>query len=188
MAGAHARRREPSTGTLWLVLVVLLAVALALAATYVDSLTQLRWVMAGLAILVLVPAFIAWSGARRAARESSRAVSLHRSELAAVRRELASLRELNLALGVELARMSQQLEDFIVPVVTLPEPVYPSLQLPLVRAAFAEPPVVAPPIDELPDVSAAEGMAEVVVSGEEPKPARHVVDLANAEARSQSVA
>ena len=188
MAGAHARRREPSSGNLWLVLVVVLAVALAVAATFVDSLTQVRWVIAGIAVLVLVPAFVAAAGARRSARESAQAVALHRSELAAVRRELAALRELNLALGVELTRMRQQLEDFVAPVVVVPEPVYPSLQLPLVRAAFAEQAIPTERLDAASVASAPEGMAEVVVSGEEPKPTRHVVDLANAEARSQSVA
>jgi hypothetical protein len=167
------------------VLVVVLAVALALAATYVDSIDRLRWVIAGLAILVLVPAFIAWSGARRSARASARAVELHRSELAAVRRELAALRELNLALSVELGRMRVQMEELAAPVVIEPEPVYPSLQLPLVRQAFAEPVAMADSLDQILEYSNAAGSAEVIVGGEEPRPTREVVDLAGAEARTQ---
>jgi hypothetical protein len=184
---AHARRREPSPSSWWLVLVVVLAVALALSATYVDSLAQLRWVIAGLAVLVLAPAFIAWSGARRSARASAAAMQAHRSELAAVRRELAALRELNLALSVELGRMRVQFEEFAAPVVAPPEPVYPSLQLPLVRQAFAEPLSGADRLDEILEY-AQTGAAEVVVAGEEPMPTREVVDLTSAEARQQSVA
>jgi hypothetical protein len=166
------------------VLVVVLAVALALSATYVDSLTQLRWVIAGLAILVLVPAFFAWAGARRSARASAEAIAAHRTELAAVRRELAALRELNLALSVELGRMRAQLEEFATPVVIEPEPVYPSLQLPLVRQAFAETLSVPDQLDDILEYSQTSA-PEVVVTGGEPMPARHVVDLTDAEARTQ---
>ena len=188
MAGAHARRREPSSGYLWLVLVVVLAVALAVAATYVDSLEQMRGVVAGVAVLILVPAFLAWSGARRSARASAQAAQAHRSELALVRRELVALRELNLALTVELALMRQQFADYVMPVSAEPETVYPSLQLPLVRAAFGEQPAEPGWLDVAPSAAPAEVPPEVDVSGVEPKPARQVVDLAGAEARTQSVA
>jgi hypothetical protein len=181
MAAAHARPRSGRSGGWWLVLITVLAIALAVAATQVTTFEQLRWIIAGIAVLAVMTVVLAWTELRRMADDSAHAVAAQRAEVAALRRELSSSRELNRVMLLELSVLRAQVADYVTVVPVEPEPVYPSLQLPLVRAAFDQPPITL----TIPEtVVPAEIPPEVSVSGAEPVVGRRVVDLAAAEARA----
>ncbi|MFZ0323302.1 MAG: hypothetical protein WAN48_04115 [Actinomycetes bacterium] len=187
MASArHARSKQSRPGVFPLVLVALAALSLAVAAAFVDDPALLRAAVVTAAVLVVVATWLAWSASSNAfeqARGESRSL---RRELGDVRRELAQVHDVSAMLAGEVARLRAHLEEYVLPLSSEPEPVYPSLHLPLVRAAFGElakAPTdasrpVAPPSEVPPAVSAD--------SGSEGRPSRQLVDLTRAPSPERS--
>jgi hypothetical protein len=164
------------------VLLTVLATAAAAAAVFVDD---VRWVRAGvvvLAVLVVVP-FAVLLGRSRDTAGTLRSLLADRSEqVQQLRHELDLVLDVNRELMAEIERLRAQVDSMVLPVEVVPDPVYPSLHLPLVRAAFA---------DDLPPTPAFEPVqvpAEVppsvtVDGGTEPSRGRRVLDLTASEIR-----
>ncbi|MDH4159998.1 MAG: hypothetical protein OEV62_07055 [Actinomycetota bacterium] len=181
-AGRHAKPREPRSGTFSLVLLTVLAAAVAASAVFVDD---VRWVRAGvvvLAVLVVVP-FAVLLGRSRDTRRSLQALLDDRDrDVHQLRQELVVVMQANADLVLEIRQLRAQVEDMVSPVETVPDPVYPSLHLPLVRAAFAEdlPPV--PAFDPV-QVPAEVPPSIAVDVGSDPTSGRRVLDLTASEIR-----
>jgi hypothetical protein len=186
-AGRHARPREPRSGGVALFVVTVAAAGVAATAVLVDDLQVVRAAVVALAVLVVVP-FALVVGRSRGTERTLRALVDERGaqlrergdELRSLRAELVQVHEVNAALAVELARLREQADGLVAPVASEPDPVYPSLHLPLVRAAFAEdlPPVVTfEPVREPVEVPP----AVAVDGGSDPLSGRRVLDLTASE-------
>lgn len=172
----HARSRKSRSGVTLLALVVVLALLLAVAAAYVDDPAVLQAAVVLTAALAVAASFVAWTASQRALdrhRAESRAVQV---QLAEVRRELAAVHDITLGLSAEVSWLRAQLQEYVLPVSGVPEPVYPSLHLPLVRAAFGVEPLSADPARPVP----APFEVPPTIStdrGSEGRPPRQLVDL-----------
>ena len=181
-AGRHAKRREPRSGTFSLVLLTVLAAAVAASAVFVDD---VRWVRAGvvvLAVLVVVPFAVLLGRSRDTRRVLQALLDEREREVHQLRQELSVVMQTNAELIVEMGRLRTEVEEMVQPVDTVPDPIYPSLHLPLVRAAFAEdlPPVPAfDPVQEPAEVPP----SIVVDGGSDPTRGRRVLDLTASEIR-----
>jgi hypothetical protein len=137
----HAKPKDPRTGILMLLVVAALGVAAAGVVAFVDDPQVLRAVVAAIALLAVLATLTAEVTARRTARHNLRWMQeqsgQHTRQLELVHEEVLALRQLNLALTVDVGRLREQIVDYVAPVPTAPEPVYPALHLPLVRAAFS---------------------------------------------------
>lgn len=132
----HAHPKDPGTG-IAPVLLALLAVGLAAAVLLVDSGLLLRLSVATLGLVGVAVALSAWRSANSLngvlVRESQRTAR----ELGELRRQLTALQEVTASLAGELNQLRIEVADYLLPVPSEPDPVYPSLHLPLLRAAFA---------------------------------------------------
>jgi hypothetical protein len=163
--------------------VTALAAAVAATALLADDVRVVRAAVVTLAVLVVVPFAVLLRHSRHTERElhallSDRGDQLRAraDELRELRVELARMDDANTALASELARLREQVAGLVAPVLSEPEPVYPSLHLPLVRAAFSEdlPPVA---VFEPTHVAAEVPPDLAVDSGSEPLQGRRVLDL-----------
>lgn len=189
--GRHALPEPPRSDAPLLILAVLVA-AVAVAAVWV---VDTDWVVqAGVTGVALLALLALWS-VSRAAREQAQRLAAEANErrreqqltlklLAETQSELAGLRaqqtELLLELRTLRAAGEQQalMHELLLPRAPEPEPVYPSLQLPLVRAAFAT--ELAPePVTE-PGKSSAP-LPREETTGDEPRPPRQLLDLTASE-------
>ena len=173
----HARPRQSRSGVTLLVLVTLLALGLAGAAAFTDDPALLQATVVTTAALAVVAALLAWRTSRRTLQQAGSEARALQLQLSDVRRELSTVRDVGLTLAGEVARLRAHLEEFVLPISAGPEPVYPSLHLPLVRAAFgggvipdtdAARPV--PPAAEVPPTVSAD-------AGSEGRSSRQLVDL-----------
>lgn len=188
--GRHALPEPPRSDAPLLVVAVLVAVAAVAAVWVVDT----DWVVqAGVTGVALLALLALWS-VSRAAREQAQRLAAEANErrreqqltvqlLAEAQSELAGLRaqqtELLLELRTLRAAGEQQalMHELLLPRAPEPEPVYPSLQLPLVRAAFAAeltPEPVAEPREPAP-------LPREETTGDEPRPPRQLLDLTASE-------
>jgi hypothetical protein len=181
--GRHARPRRRRYGAVALIVVTVLAAAVAATAAVADDVRLVRAAVVTLAVLVVVPFAVLLGRSRDTERElqallADRGEQLRArgDELRELRAELTRMDDANTALASELARLREQVAGLVAPVLSEPEPVYPSLHLPLVRAAFSEhvPPVaVFEPTQVAPEVPP----DLAVDSGSEPLEGRRVLDL-----------
>ena len=185
--GRHARAREPRSGSVSLFAVTVVTAGVAATAAFVDDIRLVRAAVVLLAVLVVVPFAVVVARSRDTERslqallaERSADVRQRNEEMHELRRELVLAHEVNAELAMELNRLREQLDGLVLPVVIEPEPVYPSLHLPLVRAAFAEdlPPVVTfEPARQPAEVPP----AVTVDTGSDPMSGRRVLDLTASE-------
>jgi hypothetical protein len=184
---AHARTshaRPSVVPAVLAVLVLVVCVGLAVAVLTVDTtwLMQLAVVAAlaigGIAVLVMLVQSRSLTNLRRSWASDREA---RQREMADLRLEIARQRQLNEAVLAQLGHLDQlrsALADYLVPVASEPDPVYPSLHLPLVRAAFAPPAEVAQILAYTPPVPPSEVPPAVSAdSGSEGLPSRHLLDL-----------
>jgi hypothetical protein len=181
-AGRHAKPKQPRSGSFSLVLLTVLAAAVAAAAVFVDDIRLVRAGVVVLAVLVVVP-FALLLGRSRDTRRSLETMLADRDgEMRVLRQELDVVRQTNAELVLEIGRLRTEIDQLVTPVESVPDPVYPSLHLPLVRAAFAEdlPPTpgfepVQVPVEVPPSVA--------VDGGSDPTTGRRVLDLTASEIR-----
>ena len=171
----HARPQQSRSGVTLLVLVTLLALGLAVAAAFTDDPALLQAGVVATAALAVVATLLAWRASRRTVQRAGSESQALQLQLSDVRRELATVRDVGLTLAGEVGRLRAHLEEFVLPISAGPEPVYPSLHLPLVRAAFGGGVVpdaaqaVTPAAEVPPTVSAD--------AGSEGRPSRQLLDL-----------
>ena len=182
--GRHSKPRPPKSGAPLAALVVLLAVAVGAVALLSNDLDVLRWTLVGLAALCVLLVLLISMARRRATATMEVALDQYRGESRAMRLELSLLTQAQHEMVLEISHLREQVANYVAPVVTIPEVVYPSLHVPLVRAAFAEELAPAvPPIPMVEPVVAAEP-ASVDVSGDggsDPTPPRQLLDLTASE-------
>lgn len=164
-----------------------LAAVVAATAIFLDDIRVVRAAVVILALLVVLPFALLLGRSRDTERtlqtlltDRSQELEERRGELRELRAELVQVHSVNAELAAELGRLRAQVEGLVAPLPVEPEPVYPSLHLPLVRAAFAEdlpPTVVFEPSHEPAEVPPAVNVDQ----GSEPPPGRRVLDLTAAE-------
>ena len=144
--GRHSQPRPPRSELPVLVLAALLALAAAVTPMLVDGLLVMRLAIVGLAAACLLTLLVAQRSGRRQIAALHREASQRSSEIRTLRIEFDRVNTVQSDLSVELIRLREQMSQYVTPVPAEPDPVYPSLHLPLVRAAFAaEVPPPAPP-------------------------------------------
>lgn len=180
--GRHAKTRSPRSGAPVFLLLTLLILAAGAAPFVFEEADTLRASVLALAVLTVAGGLVSQLA--------------HRSTLSALRSEanertvqarmlLAELERVHLVhsdLLYEVSGLREHLAQYVAPVLVAPEPVYPSLQLPLVRAAFAgESGVAAATPPRLPRPSHRMGerpnVAVETDSGSDPMPSRRLLDL-----------
>jgi len=172
----HARSKNTRSGATLLVVVAILALLLAVAAAYVDDPALLQSAVVVAAALAVVSSFLAWRASQRTIDRSRAEARAVQAQLADVRRELVAVHDVGLSLSAEVAWLRAQLQEYVLPISGSPEPVYPSLHLPLVRAAFGVEPL---PVDAARPVPAPFEVPPTISadSGSEGRPHRQLVDL-----------
>ena len=178
-----------------MVLGLLLAAAAVAAVWWVDASLAVRVAATAAIVLVAIGAFSAVRAARRTSTGLWQDAAERRRELVRVQRELGELRtqqvemilELRL-LRAELASASAEtvrtvqaatdqqaiMRDLLVPRQPVPDPVYPSMHVPLVRAAFAAD--VPPPASPTPPTDDSDIRGSEDSTGSEPLPPRELLD------------
>ena len=141
--GRHCKHRPLCSVAPVLILIALLAVGIAVAPWVFDDANVLRGAVSALAFLCVIAVVASQRGRRSQVMQLQEEVASRQSESRALRSELERVHTIHYELSVEVFRLRDQMSQYVVPVLKPPEPVYPSLHLPLVRAAFAEevPPV-----------------------------------------------
>lgn len=178
--GRHSKPRPPRSDTPVFILVALLALGVAATPLFVEGVPMLRVAVAGLALLCLVALFVAQRSGRRQIVALGNEVDERSGEIRALRIELARVHLIHSELAGEVIRLRDQITDYVVPVPIAPEPIYPSLHLPLVRAAFAE----LPPVKPLPSPRRLTESTNVEVqadAGSDTVPSRQLLDLTASE-------
>ncbi len=201
--GRHAPPAPPRSDTPLLVLALLIAAAVIAAVWLVDDTWALQVGVTGIVVLALVGLWAASRSSARAGDQFRRESLERRRDLADTHRELAELKTQYIELLLELramrdesvlatqdaARVAAQvasdeadqralLHQLTQPRQQLLDPVYPSLHLPLVRAAFStELPTgpIATPRPALP------GLQRESTTGFEAQPPRQLLDLTASE-------
>lgn len=195
--GRHALPEPPRSDAPLLGAAVVVAVATVAATWAVDTAWAVQAGITGVAVLALVAL---WSVVR-AGREQAERLATEANErrleqqrtlklLAEAHTQLAELRSQQVQLLLELRTLRESgeqqamMHELLLPRAMAPEPVYPSLQLPLVRAAFAA--ELTPPSPPAPEpVPTPEETSRVLerdeVAGDEPRPARQLLDLTASE-------
>jgi len=181
-------------------LVAVLVAALAIAAVWVapDDVTVSAGVT-GLVVLVLVVLFISNRASSRQAERYWNETVLQRREALETRRELTELKAQHVELLLEVRSMREEavqlseeatriaaddaeqralMRQMLQPRVPALDPVYPSLHLPLVRAAFSTHVPAAPTSAPRPP---APGLQRESTSGGEAQPPRQLLDLTSSE-------
>jgi hypothetical protein len=197
--GRHSLPAAPrSPGPLLIVGLLVLAAAIAAVWWVGESLT-VRVAATAVLVVVAFGAALAMRAAHQTTTALWREATERRRELVEVQRELVELRSQHVelllelrALRVELAAASQEtarsiqaatdqqalMRDLLTPRPPVPDPVYPSMHLPLVRAAFSsevppKEPAAPPPSESYPQSDES--------SGGEPFPPRQLLDLTASE-------
>ena len=180
--GRHAKPRPARSDTPAFVLVVLLAVAVGVAAVVFDDAQQLRWVIVGLAALVVLTTALVQRSARRNTAVVSAVVTTHQEQIRTLTIELRRLHDMHDDLMAELVVVREEMANYVTPVPATPDPVYPSLHLPLVRAAFAE---ELPTVRTAPQPPAVRGESNRVNvdadAGSDPSRTKQLLDLTASE-------
>jgi hypothetical protein len=179
--GRHAKPRPPRSDAPVLVLVVLLAAGVAAMALLTDGLGWLRAAIAALALLCVVAVVVSRRAGRRRTADLEHDVAQRSNEVRALRMELERVHVIHYELADEVVRMREQMAEYVVPVAVTPDPVYPSLHLPLVRAAFAE---ELPPAASIPKPRRLTERSNVEVQadpGSDAMPPRQILDLTASE-------
>jgi len=197
--GRHSQPEPPRSDASLMVAAVVLA-ALVITAVWVapDDQTVSAGVT-GLVALVLVVLFISNRTASRQAERYWNETVQQRREALETRRELAELRSQHVELLLEVRSMREEalqlsqeatriaaddaeqralMRQMLQPRVPALDPVYPSLHLPLVRAAFATQVPAAP---TSPPRTQAPGLQRDSTSGGEAQPPRQLLDLTASE-------
>jgi hypothetical protein len=104
----------------------------------VEGLAALRGAVVALAALCVLAVIFSQRAGRRQIVELRREVEDRRGEARTMRFEIERLHVLDAELAAELMYLRDQMSSYIAPVYVAPEPIYPSLHLPLVRAAFSQ--------------------------------------------------
>lgn len=189
--GRHALPEPPRSDAPLLVLAFVVAAATVAAVWVVDAEWAVQVGVTGVALLALLAL---WSVSRAAhelaerlaaeANERRREQQLALQLLADARTELADLRARQVEMLLELQTLRDAstertlMHELLLPRAPAPEPVYPSLQLPLVRAAFSAeltPEPVSTPKQTTTPLPSEE------TSGDEPRPPRQLLDLTASE-------
>lgn len=197
--GRHAQPLPPRSDAPLLIVAVLVAVLAVAAVWVVDDGWAVRAGVTGVVALVLVVLFISHRASSRQAERYWNELAENRRETAETRRELAELKSQHVELLLEIRTMREEavhlaedamriavddaeqralIRQMLQPRVPALDPVYPSLHLPLVRAAFsAELP--ATPVST--PRSPAPGLHRESTVGGEAQPARQLLDLTASE-------
>lgn len=196
--GRHAQP-EPPRSDLPLLLVVLLAAAAIAAVWLVDETWAMQVGVTGILLVVLV-ALWASTHASTSLREQLWQESMKRSrELTEARRELAELKAMHVELLLELRVMREEaaqvaqdaaraaqddsdqralMRQLLQPRQAVHDPLYPSLHLPLVRAAFSTELPTDPVATPRPTPP---GLQRESTTGREAQPPRQLLDLTASE-------
>jgi hypothetical protein len=180
-AGRHAKPRPPRSDTPLLIVVMLLAAAVAVTPFAVDGLDALRGAVVALAVLGVIVAFAIRGHGRYQAAALSQEVKQRGHEVRLLRLELNRVATIQHELADEVVRLREELADFVLPIPVAPDPIYPSLHLPLVRAAFAN---ELPPVTRVPEpkrITESPNVAVVADSGSDAAPPRQLLDLTASE-------
>lgn len=182
-AGRHAKPRPPRSDTPLLLLVILLAVAVAATPWAVAGMAALRACVVGLALLAVIVLLATRRSGRRQTHALADEVDRRTREVRSLRLELDRVSSAQFDLVTEVARLREELSDFVAPVPATPDPIYPSLHLPLVRAAFAgEAPAPEPLRVSQPRPMSESAHVEVTAdSGSDAEPHRELLDLTASE-------
>ncbi len=197
--GRHAQPEPPRSGVPLLLLAMLLAAAAIAAVWLIDETWALQVGVTGILLLVLVAL---WTSTRTSTslREQVWQESMARSrELAEARRELTALRAMHVELLLELRVMREEavqmardvaraaqddadqrtlMRQRLQPRQAVHDPLYPSLHLPLVRAAFSTELPTDPVATPRP---ASPGLQRESTTGREAQPPRQLLDLTASE-------
>jgi hypothetical protein len=121
----------------------MLALGVAVAPWVSDDANVLRGAVSALALLCVAAVVTSQWGRQSQVAQLQNEVAGRQAEARALRIELERVHTIHYELSVEVSHLRDQMSQYVVPVPTPPEPIYPSLHLPLVRAAFAQevPPV-----------------------------------------------
>ncbi len=156
--GRHAQPAPPSSDTPVLLVAVMVAAVAVAAVWLVDEAWALRTGVTGIVVLALVALWITTRSSSRQAEQHWNEAVQRRSETAQTHRELAELKRQHLELLLEIRTMREEgmqlseeaariasddaeqralMRQMLQPRAPSLDPVYPSLHLPLVRAAFS---------------------------------------------------
>lgn len=197
--GRHAQPEPPRSDRPFLLLTLLMAAAAIAAVWWVDETWAVRAGVTGIVLVVLVAL---WASIRTSTsiREQVWRESIARSrELTETRRELAELKATHVELLLELRVMREEavqmaqdaaraaqddadqrtlMRQLLQPRQAVHDPLYPSLHLPLVRAAFSTELPTDPVATPRP---APPGLQRESTTGREAQPPRQLLDLTASE-------
>ena len=141
--GRHCKPRPPRSNAPVVLLIAVLALGVAIAPWVFDDADALRGAVSALALLCVASVVTSQWGRQSQVVQLQNEVAGRQTEARALRLELERVHTIHYELSVEVSQLRDQMSQYVVPVPTPPEPIYPSLHLPLVRAAFAQevPPV-----------------------------------------------
>lgn len=179
--GRHAKPRPPRSDAPLATLVVLLAAGVGAAAWLADTLEVLRAAVVGLAVLCVLTVWLTRTSGRRSTAALQLAIDQSQTQSRSLRLEVEQLTSVHTELVLEIVRLREQVTGYVAPVPSAPEPIYPSLHLPLVRAAFSE---ELDPIAPGPEVVERSDDASVDVEGDggfDPRAPRQLLDLTASE-------
>lgn len=201
--GRHAQPAPPSSDHLLPVLGLLIAAAVLAAVWLVDDTWTLRAGITGIVLLALIVLFDASRSSNRAKQQLWHESLERRRDLADTQRDLAELKTQHVELLLELRAMRDQsalaaqeaarlaaqvasdeadqlalMHRLAEPRQPVLDPVYPSLQLPLVRAAFSAEVPTTPISTPRP---ASSGLKRESTTGGESHPPRQLLDLTASE-------
>jgi len=201
--GRHAQPAPPSSDKPLLALALLIAAGVIVAIWVIDDAWTLQVGLTGIVVLVLVGLWAAVRSSTRAVEQLRRETLERRRGLAETQRQLAELKTQHVELLLELravrdqaARVAQEAaqaaaqlasddadQRALIHQLTQPrrpvlDPVYPSLHLPLVRAAFSTELSSGPIATPRP---AGPGLQRESTTGGEAHPPRQLLDLTASE-------
>lgn len=197
--GRHAQPAPPSSDTALLLIAAIVAIAAIATVWLVDETWALRAGVTGIVALAVVALWILSRASSRQAQQAWIESVERRRESAETHRELAELKTQHLELLLELRVMREEaiqlteeaariasddaeqralMRQMLQPRGPALDPVYPSLQLPLVRAAFSTELPTTPIATPRPP---APGLRRESTTGGEAQPPRQLLDLTASE-------